>query len=265
MSRVVALTRKIPGIRQLGRLWLNSYQESSITPIRFGPARGLLWKRSHRYVNDYWLGTFEPAFQEALAGHIKPGMRVFDIGANAGFYSLLARKLTGPQGRCLSVDPDPGNCESIKSLREINHFDGWEVIQAAISDRIGQANFNARGHGDSGGHLGNLHHFHGDNRVAFQRYEVSTLTLDELTCRFGAPHLIKMDIEGAEYEVLCSDSCGQTLKEARPVLILELHGNERALAIEQALKSFHYRLVTFAGAEPDFSKNDIFQVIARSS
>src|SRR5438105_683500 len=139
MSRVVAFTRKLPGIRQLGRLWVNNYAEGSITPIRFGPARGLLWKRSHTYVNDYWLGTFEPAFQDALARRIKPGMTVFDIGANAGFYSLLARKLVGPQGRSISVDPDPKNCENIQTLREINHFDRWEVLQAALSDRIGEA------------------------------------------------------------------------------------------------------------------------------
>jgi FkbM family methyltransferase len=263
MSRVVAWTRKIPGLRQLGRLWVNSYPEGSITPIRFGPARGLFWKRSHKYVNDYWLGTFEPAFQEALASHIKAGMTVFDIGANAGFYSLLARKQAGREGTCISVDPDPGNCENIKTLREINHFDCWEVVQAAISNRIGQAVFEARGHGDSGGHLVELKRFHGDNPVAFQSYEVPLLTLDELAKRYGSPHLIKMDIECAEYEVLCSDTCRETLKLARPTLILELHGNERAIAIQQALKSFHYRLLTFTGTEPDFSKNDIFQVIAK--
>ena len=57
----------------------------------------------------YLLGTTEPEVQEVLATLLRPGMAFYDIGANVGFYSILAARLTGPTGLVISFEPLPLN------------------------------------------------------------------------------------------------------------------------------------------------------------
>lgn len=45
-----------------------------------------------------WLGTYELEKQRTIMPFIKPGMTIFDIGAQAGFYTLLFSRLVGPSG-----------------------------------------------------------------------------------------------------------------------------------------------------------------------
>jgi len=42
------------------------YPEGSVVTIRSGRAKGMKWRRYHRFVNGYWLGTYELALQEAI-------------------------------------------------------------------------------------------------------------------------------------------------------------------------------------------------------
>jgi FkbM family methyltransferase len=262
MTRLVNLVRKIPGVHHLARRWVNRYAEGSITRIRFGPARGLRWVRSHAYVNEYWLGTFEPLMQAALVRHVRQDMTFFDLGSNAGFYSLLARHLAGPQGSCVSVDPDPFNIDHVRQVRAVNHLDRWEIVHAALAAADGEATFQRRSPGDSGGHIAQLTAFSGDNRHASETLTVPTYSLDAITRRLGPVHVLKMDIEGAEYETLCQGETALTLGQQRPVLILELHGHERAQAVQRLLQTYQYRLTTLTGNQPDFTVNNIFQVVA---
>src|SRR3984957_348930 len=73
-------------------------------PVRIlgGPLRGWRWvpaAASH----GCWLGTFERAEQDVFARTIRPGDVVYDLGANVGFYPLLAEKLPGPRGALVGL------------------------------------------------------------------------------------------------------------------------------------------------------------------
>jgi FkbM family methyltransferase len=250
-------------LRKLARWWINRYPEGSITRIRSGPAKGMLWKRSHAYVNGYWCGTYEVPCQRALVRLLAPGMSVFDLGANAGFFSLLALSQVGVQGRCLSVDPSPNNCELMRAHCRANGLKNWQIEQAAVSDCSGKATFEFCSAEDAGGHLGNLQRFEGDNPQAAGSAEVRCYTVDELVASFFAPGLIKMDIEGAEYEAFKGGGADRTLTSIRPTFFLELHGKERASFVAEKLQRHGYRLTTLDDTPCDFSQPAIYHVIAR--
>jgi len=254
--------KSIPIVRQIARWCISVFLEGSIVPIHAGHAEGMLWRRRRRYINSYWTGDFEPAFQTALAAELKPGMTFFDLGANAGFYSLMARKLVGQEGKCVSVDPDPGNCSHMMDLKEINKIDNWVILQEAIAGEIGTAIFQTRDEGDPGGHLITLRKFTGENPQGQNHREVKSTTPDALIDRHGKPHVVKIDIEGAEWEAI-SQGSSRLLGEARPVILLEIHGNERAYLIREVFERHGYELLTLQGRPTTFESNDIFHVVAR--
>jgi len=223
----------------------------------------MLWKRSHAYVNGYWRGTYERDCQRALAALLAPGKSVFDLGANAGFFSLLALSRVGHGGRCLSVDPSPRNCDLMRAHREANGLANWVIEQAAVADRPGSVTFDCRGGEDPGGHLRGIQRFEGDNPHSTQSTTVRAYPLDELIVTFFRPDVIKLDIEGAEYEALCTGGADRTLAEARPVFFLELHGPDRARLVAEKLQASGYTLTTLDGAPCDFSRQAIYHAIGR--
>ena len=119
--------------------------------IATGHARGLRWKRSKRYVNGYWLGQYELPVQEALVRELAPGDTFYDLGANAGFFTLVAAKRVGPAGRCIAFDPDPSNVESIREQASLNGLLNIQAVQEAVSDVAGSVPFTRGTPGDSMG------------------------------------------------------------------------------------------------------------------
>lgn len=58
-----------------------------------------------RYV--YYFGQWEPAISRWVRGYVRPGDVVVDVGANVGWYTLLAARLVGPTGRVIAVEASP--------------------------------------------------------------------------------------------------------------------------------------------------------------
>lgn len=258
---MIRFLKSLPIVRQTGRWWVNTFLEGTVTPIYQGQAQGMLWQRRKRYVHGYWLGDFELDFQQALANSLKPGMTFFDVGANAGFYSLVAWKQIGPAGKCVSIDPDPDNCVHMNELKRLNKLDRWEIVEEAVAGQEGTLTFQTSVLGDSGGHLIGLQLFTGDNPLGKNFREVHATTLDDLTRRFGKPDVIKVDIEGAEWEAF-RDGAAQLLSVHRPVMFLELHGFERARLLQALFEQHRYTLKTLTGQPATFPHNDIFHVVA---
>ncbi len=69
------------------------------------------------------------------------GSTFLDVGSSVGFYSLIAAKLVGPQGRVVAFEPDPVTCESLTRSARANSFDNIDTHQLALSDRNGDATF----------------------------------------------------------------------------------------------------------------------------
>jgi FkbM family methyltransferase len=229
---VISFLGRLPGISHCLRWYAGLYREGSVVTIGSGYAKGMLWRRHHRYVNGFWIGHYELPVQEAISRELREGQVFYDVGANAGFFSLLACRRIGPAGHCVSIDPDPANCRSIREQIELNHLDNWEVAQLAVGSECGRASFARERPGSSKGHLGSPH---GDE----VQIEVECTTFDNLLQRLPPPRFVKMDIEGAEGPALRGSA--RLLAEVRPAWLIELHGSSCADEVARILRAARYR------------------------
>jgi FkbM family methyltransferase len=174
----------------------------------------------------YALGTSEPLIQDAFAAHVRAGGVVWDVGANVGFYSLIASRLVG-SGEVVAFEPLPDNQEAIRRNLALNEIDNVRLVAVALSDAEGEAELEIHASPtwaklDTSGDTT----FKRDTAVS-GRVPVSVSTLDLQLASFAAPDLVKMDIEGAEVAALRGAS--KLLSEHRPTLICELHGTNAAV------------------------------------
>jgi hypothetical protein len=109
---------------------------AAILRIRRGPARGM--KRiAASAINECSLGTYELEKQQALLHFVKPGMVVYDIGAQAGFYTLFFSKLVGETGRIFAFEPCPYNARFLLDHVRMNRLANVSMLQVAVSERSG--------------------------------------------------------------------------------------------------------------------------------
>ncbi len=81
--------------------------------------------------HGYWLGSYEYQKQKIFSEEIRPGDVVYDLGANVGFYSLLASFLVGPKGRVYSFEPLPSNLEFLRNHLALNKVSNCVVYGVA--------------------------------------------------------------------------------------------------------------------------------------
>jgi FkbM family methyltransferase len=88
---------------------------------------------------SFALGQYECETVEALYKYCRPGMTVFDIGANAGYLTLLMSKLVGEFGHVHAFEPIPQTFNSLLQTLQINGLRNVTVHQVAVSDHVGEA------------------------------------------------------------------------------------------------------------------------------
>jgi len=197
---------------KLLRFPLKLIPNKTILPILQGPLKGKKWIKGSS-INGCWLGTYELDKQVLFSKYVKSGMIIFDVGANVGYYSLLASLLTGKEGKVFSFEPLPENISYLKKHIELNNLKNVKVVKKAISNQVSTMRFNF-----------------GDNRSAGHvsiegEIKIETTSLDEFIKDGNPlPDLIKMDIEGAEYDALIGAK--ELLKRKKPVIFLATHSSE---------------------------------------
>lgn len=218
-----------------------------------GLAGWRLWLDLHSE-KDYWLGTYEPELQAALADLVQPGMVAYDVGANIGYISLLLAQRVGMTGKVYAFEALPANLERLRANLALNDLgQNVVVIPAAVVDGVHRVRFLV---GPSGG-MGKADGSAGREGVAYsEAVEIDGLSLDAFVFSQGnpPPQVVKMDIEGGE--VLALPGMSRLLDEARPMLMLELHGPEAARSAWEALFSRGYRLCRMAPGYPPVSKQE---------
>ncbi len=83
-------------------------------------------------------GWFNLALTSLLLSLTKPKMRVIDVGANIGYYTLLFARLVGPSGTVISFEPEPLNCSYLRRSVELNSFRNVVIEEMALSDKDGK-------------------------------------------------------------------------------------------------------------------------------
>ena len=100
--------------------------------VKRGAAENI-WLQIHPRVGaEYWKGTAEIRVQQALMKYVRPGMTVYDIGANFGFFTLIAARLVGERGRVFAFDPEPECISRIQAGVCRNGMDNVCVVRAAV-------------------------------------------------------------------------------------------------------------------------------------
>jgi FkbM family methyltransferase len=146
-------------------------------------------------------GVWEPNVTRVLLRLLRPGMRVVEVGANVGYYTVLAASCVGPTGSVVAFEANPSIAERLRDAVIVNGYQWWtRVVASAVGDREGRATLQVLGrqHGSS-----SLFPLGTDYLEAFAEearpLEVPVTTLDGyFGTEPGAVDLLKLDTEGAE-------------------------------------------------------------------
>jgi FkbM family methyltransferase len=163
-------------------------------------------------------GSFEPEETKLFKEFIAECDIFVDVGANIGFYACMARHAGK---HVIAVEPLARNLEFLYKNMMINGWDDIEVFPLGLNERPGMATL--YGASSTGASL--IDSWAGASRV-FQR-TISISTLDILLgSRFsGKKIIIKVDVEGMEYPVLCGAQAVMQ-QRPRPNWIVEICLNE---------------------------------------
>jgi FkbM family methyltransferase len=219
ISRTIWRTANIyPGsaFGRLLRLPLRLIPKGTEIRVMRGPMKGVQWISDSSNATC-WMGVYESEKQRAFCKLVGPGQVMFDLGANVGFYTLLASRLVGDGGRVVAFEPAKRNIPYLRRHLAMNRITNCDVIEAAVSSKDGTAFFDVSTLPVTG---------HVSENRAESDYEVATVTLDDLVNHDAVPgpNVIKCDIEGGEYEALIG--ARDTLRRCRPVILLATHGAE---------------------------------------
>ncbi len=159
------------------------------------------------------LGAYEVSFATVLRKALSPRMTVVDIGANIGYYTLIASATVGSEGRVIVYEPEPENLDILKTMIATNRLENVTVVPTAVGESVGQATLYVDPH-NKGKHT--LLPVSGNTPTT-----VATITLDASLQHLdvGRVDLIKMDIEG--WEIKAFHGMQNTLKRDHPKIFFE--------------------------------------------
>ncbi|MEU7229200.1 FkbM family methyltransferase [Streptomyces chrestomyceticus] len=199
-----------------------------------------------RYI--YLFGVWEPHLTRWLERRLRPGDVFVDVGANIGYYSLLASRLVGEKGTVVALEASPDFHRVLRKQVAINGCENVRAVNAAISDREEMLTFI----------LASSHNMGANSIVPYageaeSTFEVAAQPLSDVLSadELARARVIKIDVEGAEGSVvrglvplldqLRSDA--ELAIEVTPQRMLELGESAEELLGALRAHGFHmYRL-----------------------
>lgn len=153
-------------------------------------------------------GEYEPNTRSVLEGCLKPGSVFVDLGANEGYFSVVASKLVGPSGSVLAVEPQSRLQSIIHMNLYINECFNVRVVRTALSDAETTVELNLASEMNSG----STSLYRRSARYPMRKEAVKCMTLERLMQEAGLDRcdLMKVDVEGAEYDIFMA--AGKTLR-----------------------------------------------------
>ncbi|MDF1722295.1 MAG: FkbM family methyltransferase [Minwuia sp.] len=231
--------RKIPVVAGLQR-WLVRNAMSGETfehRINAGPASGLKMLLTLPEDKAYWTGTCELDVTTCLVGEMQKGAVCYDIGSHRGFIAGVMAINGASEVFCF--EPNPDNIESIGQLTRLNPDLTLTVKQMAVGAEDGNATFEIMPETS----MGKLSTSTFQDGVGGQRtIDVQIVSLDSMLSRqeISPPSMMKIDIEGAEFDALCG--ADKLISEHKPKLLIEIHSFDLLTRCQAWLVERGYRL-----------------------
>lgn len=157
--------------------------------------------------------TYEPNVTAVFRRYVRPGMRVLDIGANIGYFTMLSASLVGPTGGVIAIEPNPDSVKLLEASRRENGFEHVRIFQVAAGRAPGllvlnRASSNAMTSAvpDAVSHL-------------VRSTTVPSFRIDDLVAPDANVDFVKIDVEGAEYNALLGARA--LIARCRPTIVSE--------------------------------------------
>ena len=159
-----------------------------------------------------WYDRDWPELQEIalLRQHqLKPGARVFDLGAHQCVVALMLADAVGPSGAVVALEANTHNAAVGQKNKELNNAKQLIVRHAAVAEKSGHIVFNEGLNGSVD-----------DGSGSWGQVTVESLSVDDLAREYGLPDVLFIDVEGYECHVL--RGAGVTL-QSNPDCFVEVH------------------------------------------
>jgi len=190
----------------------------AIVPVRL--PFGAWWLAQHEYSTDMILNSgYEKTETDFVQKMLQDGMTVLDVGANRGYYAMLASRRVGPHGRVIGFEPSPRERKFLKANLLLSRCRNVTVEPIALGSKPGQADLYVVDGYSTGCNCLRPR----DSEFAGKNVHVAVRTLDEYTRAEGirGVDLLKIDIEGGELEVI--KGAGTLLRQRpRPIILCEM-------------------------------------------
>jgi FkbM family methyltransferase len=205
----------------------------------------------HHVVDRYLIldGVWESHVTRAMERHLAEGDVFYDIGSNIGYNTLLAARLLGATGRVVSFEPNPEVAARLRGNLARNGVDNVDVVEACVTssgaDRL-QLNLPPASVPNPGRATTLA-------TEGFEAVECAAVRVDSLVQegRIPPPTVVKVDVEGAELDVLGSLEAQLAPSDRKLVVMLEITRREgeeseverwlreRGFNIEEVSKPYH--------------------------
>jgi len=175
------------------RKWFSEFDEHSKKGV-WVAVDGLKLRMPPRFTARYVMEEYEPLMRKTFLQSLRRGDVVVDVGAHIGYYSLLAARVVGNTGRVHAVEPCKETALLLQESIKANDLTNLTVHCCAAGSSHHVRQFQLTGSSDSHGF------YRHPNTETIATVEVQQEPLDRLIQ--GRADLIKIDVEGAEIEVL---------------------------------------------------------------
>jgi FkbM family methyltransferase len=207
--------------------------------ITGGPIKGLWLIAGKRvfYSKSFWNGTYEENTCYFLQKTVPENAVCYDIGANIGYHTLIMARSANNGGLVYSFEPIPEVCEVLTHNAKINNLHNVVVVNKVVSRESGisalirsididQATLSAKIK---------------KNNPLRETITCSATTIDDFVAAGSRPpSLLKIDVEGAEVDVLAGAT--DTIKSYHPLIVCETHGVTPACGVYKILAALNYEL-----------------------
>ena len=155
-------------------------------------------------------GEFDPVVFDPIRAALRPGGTFLDVGANVGFYSMLALDVVGPTGAVHAFEIDPRPLRCLRKTIDRERIANLTLHAVAVGRTNGTARLVRR---QDSGHTGLAGEGSGT--------PVSVVTLDSWwrSSAIQSVQAIKIDIEGGEPAAI--EGARELLRATRPVIVCE--------------------------------------------